>query len=223
LHFCDALRYDEFMESRRETPTAGTRVIKRYTNRKLYDTSARRYVTLDDVAALVSRGEDLEVQDQASGEDLTTLILAQVLLDGVRQRTARIPRQVLARLIRIAGAPRSDWEEWPGPREAAGRAGDEAEKIAGRFLAGGRPSLEDALALREEIGQLVHRLVDEAQSGLESRLRGLLAIGEGAAGRSLGILRSGLQVFDAGEKPETPPPKKSSFRKRSSRPRAAKK
>jgi len=211
------------VKGRRETAPPAPRVIKRYANRKLYDTSARRYVTLDDVAALVSRGEDLEVADQATGEDLTTLILAQVLLDGIRQRTARIPRQVLARLIRIAGAPRADWESWPGPREAAGRAGDEAEKIAGRFLAGGRPSLEDAVALREEIGQLVHRLVDEAQSGLETRLRGLLTIGEGAAGRSLGILRSGLQVFDAGEKPGLSSPKKSSSRKRSSRPRGPKK
>ncbi len=91
------------------------------------------------MAALVSRGDDLEVVDQATGEDLTTLILAQVLLDGVRQRTARLPRQVLARLIRIAGAPRPDWEDWPEPREAAGRAGHEAEKIAGRFLAARPP------------------------------------------------------------------------------------
>ena len=193
---------------------ARTRVIKRYANRKLYDPAARRYVTLDDVAALVSRGDDIEVVDQATGEDLTTLILGQVLLDGLRQRTARLPRQVLARLIRIAGAPRTDWEEWPEPKEAAGRAGHEAERIAGRFLAGGRPSLEDAVALREEIGQLVHRLVDEAQSGVETRLRGLLTIGEGAAGRSLGVLRTGLNVLDgrvgrpSREEKKSPSPKR---------------
>ena len=185
------------------------RIIKRYANRKLYDPAARRYVTLEAIAALVARGDEIEVVDQATDEDLTTLVLAQVLLEGIRQRTARLPRQVLARLIRIADAPREDWGDWPEPRETAGRAGQEAEKIAGRFLAGGRPSLEDAVALREEIGQLVHRLVDEAQSGVEARLRGLLSIGEGAAGRSLGVLRSGLHVFDGRSKKPAPRPKRS--------------
>jgi polyhydroxyalkanoate synthesis repressor PhaR len=199
----------------------GPRVIKRYANRKLYDPSTRRYVTLDGIAGLVARGEELEIVDQGSGEDLTNLVLAQVLLEGVRQKTARVPRQVLARLIRLAGASGSDWGHWPEPREAAGRAGDEAERIAGRFLARGRPSLEDAVALREEIGQLVHRLVTEAQSGVEARLRGLLHIGEEAAGRSLGALRLGLNVFDGRAKPPAPRTRRSKS-KRGTRSRATK-
>jgi polyhydroxyalkanoate synthesis repressor PhaR len=178
-----------------EPTSPPVRVIKRYANRKLYDPGERRYVTLENVAGLVARGEEVEIVDQTTGEDLTNLVLAQVLLEGVRQRTARVPRQVLARLIRLAGGPGSDWGHWPEPEEAAGRAGHEAERIAGRFLAHGRPSLEDAVALREEIGQLVQRLVKEAQSGVEARLRGLLHLGEGAAGRSLGALRQGLDVL----------------------------
>lgn len=209
------------------TKTSGLRrprVIKRYANRKLYDPTGRRYVTLEDIAARVGTGEEVEVVDQATGEDLTNLVLAQVLLEGIRQRTARIPRQVLARLIRLAAGPGADWGDWPEPREAAGRAGDEAERIAGRFLASGRPSLEDAVALREEIGQLVHRLVEEAQSGVEARLRTLLAMGEGAAGASLGVLRTGLHVFD-GRSKETgrPGTRNSRSAPRASRPRGAKK
>jgi polyhydroxyalkanoate synthesis repressor PhaR len=211
------------MKEALEFGPARARVIKRYANRKLYDPAARRYVTLDDVAALVSRGDDVEVVDQATGEDLTTLILGQVLLDGLRQRTARLPRQVLARLIRIAGTPRPDWEEWPEPKEAAGRAGHEAERIAGRFLAGGRPTLEDAVALREEIGQLVHRLVDEAQSGVETRLRSLLSIGEGAAGRSLGVLRTGLNVLDGRSGKPAPKETKNPSSRRARRVKGAKK
>ncbi|MGD8897291.1 MAG: polyhydroxyalkanoate synthesis regulator DNA-binding domain-containing protein [Acidobacteriota bacterium] len=180
--------------------TPAPRVIRRYSNRKLYDPTARRYVTLEAVAGLIAGGQEVEIVEQGSGEDITNLVLAQVLLEGLRQRTARVPRQVLARLIRLAAGPASDWGHWPEPREAAGRAGDEAEKIAGRFLSRGRPSLEDAVALREEIGQLVHRLVTEAQSGLEARFRGLLQMGEGAAGRSLGALRLGLNVFEGRSK-----------------------
>jgi polyhydroxyalkanoate synthesis repressor PhaR len=200
----------------------GTRVIKRYANRKLYDPSTRRYVTLDGIATLVARGEDVEIVDQASGEDLTNLVLAQVLLEGVRQRSARVPRQVLARLIRLAGAPGSQWGHWPEPREVAGRAGDEAERIAGRFLARARPTLEDAVALREEVGQLVHRLVAEAQSGLETRLRGLLQIGEGAAGRSLEALWHGLNVFEERTKPRPPRTRRQRTAARGTRSRALK-
>lgn len=198
------------------------RVIKRYANRKLYDPGERRYVTLENVAGFVARGEEVEIVDQATGEDLTNLVLAQVLLEGVRQRTARIPRQVLARLIRLAGGPGSDWGHWPEPDEAAGQAGHEAERIAGRFLARGRPSLEDAVALREEIGQLVQRLVTEAQSGVEARLRGLLQLGEGAAGRSLGALRQGLDVLGGPARKEPPSRNRPKKARRPARSRAVK-
>jgi polyhydroxyalkanoate synthesis repressor PhaR len=218
----DAVRYNLEVTPKAPTGPPRPRVVKRYANRKLYDAAARRYVTLDDIVALVASGQEIEVLDQGTGEDVTNLILAQALLEGVRQRTARVPRQVLTRLIRLAGGPASDWGEWPGPAEAAGRAGDEAEKIAGRFLASGRPSLEDAVVLREEIGQLVHRLVDEAQSGLEARLRGLLAMGEGAAGVSLGVLRTGLHVFE-GRSKRPAPRKQRSSPKRPSRARGLKK
>lgn len=216
------MRYPRGVQPKASTAATRPRVVKRYANRKLYDSVARRYVTLESIAALVANGEEVEVLDQGTGEDLTTLVLAQALLEGVRQRTARIPRQVLTRLIRLAGGPPSDWGDWPGPADTAGRAGDEAEKIAGRFLASGRPSLEDAVILREEIGQLVHRLVDEAQSGLEARLRGLLAMGEGAAGMSLGVLRTGLHVFE-GRSKKPAPGKQRPSPKRASRPRGAKK
>lgn len=214
------MRYKEGMGAS-DSASPRVRQIKRYANRKLYDPEARHYVTLDAVAALVARGDEIEVRDQSTGEDLTTLVLAQALLEGIRARTTRIPRQVLTRLIRLAGGPAAEWGEWPEPGEAAGRAGSEAERIAGRFLASGRPSLEDAVALREEIGQLVHRLVDEAQSGLEARLRSLLVAGEGAAGRSLGALRSHLPLLDGGA--QKPPSRSPGGPRRRSRTRGAKK
>jgi polyhydroxyalkanoate synthesis repressor PhaR len=203
---------------RRGAGAPGVRVIKRYANRKLYDPSERRHVTLDGIAALVAAGKEVQIVDQATGEDLTNLVLAHVLLEGLRQRSARLPRQVLARLIRLGLSPAADWGHWPEPRDAAGRAGHEAERIAGRFLSRGRPSLEDAVALREDIGQLVHRLVAEAQSGLEARLRGLLQMGEDAAGRSLGALRRGINVFEDHEEQATlRPPRPTPRRRRRSK------
>ncbi|HWR54779.1 MAG TPA: polyhydroxyalkanoate synthesis regulator DNA-binding domain-containing protein [Bryobacteraceae bacterium] len=55
------------------------RVIKRYENRKLYDTAAKRYVSLEDIAGLVRQGEEISVLDNASGSDLTSSTLAKVI------------------------------------------------------------------------------------------------------------------------------------------------
>ena len=81
-----------------------------------------RYVTLEQLRARVVAGEDLEVVDQRTGEDLTTLTLAQVLLEGLRGSTARLPRQVLARVIRLAFGPAASRDEDGGPPEAMARA-----------------------------------------------------------------------------------------------------
>ena len=179
----DAVRYSGRV-TRRDAP----RTIKRYGNRKLYDAAAGRYVTLAELAALVARGQEVEVLDQKTGDDLTNLTLAQALLDGIRQGASRLPRQVLTRLIRIAAAPK------PRRRVARTRGSSrprpQRDRAARRGPARARGlSLDDAVALRHELGQLVHRLVSDAQAGVESRLRGLLSRGEEAAERSIGALR----------------------------------
>ena len=86
-------------------------------------------MTLQQLARLVARGEDVRVLDQRNGLDLTNLTLAQALLESVRQGASRIPRQVLTRLIRIAAGPATGWGEWPEPEEAAGRARQETERL----------------------------------------------------------------------------------------------
>jgi polyhydroxyalkanoate synthesis repressor PhaR len=184
---------------------AGPRTIKRYGNRKLYDPATRRYVTLQQLARLVAAGQDLRVLDQRSGEDLTNLTLAQALLESVRQGASQIPHQVLTRLIRIAAGPATGWGQWPEPEQAASRARRETERLVARLLGNGRLGLDDAVALRRDLAELVQRLVSEAQSGLESRLRGLLSRGEQAAERSLGALRGRLEAY---MEPQPPAPRR---------------
>ncbi len=79
-------------------------LIKRYPNRKLYDTEAKRYVTLNEIAALVRAGEDIRVLDYASGQDLTTLILSQVILEQERLEGGFLPRAILSELVRLGGS-----------------------------------------------------------------------------------------------------------------------
>ncbi len=167
LDIHDALRYIVSVPKKKP---AGPRVIRRYENRKLYDTLGRRYVTLQGLARMVGAGEDVRVVDQKTGDDLTTLMLAQVVMEGVRAHSWRIPAQALAGLIRRGGQAAS--AAWVSPQEAARRARQETERIVGRLL--GRLSLEEALALRQDVAAAVQRIVAEAQQGLEERARGLL-------------------------------------------------
>jgi polyhydroxyalkanoate synthesis repressor PhaR len=200
-----------------EDAAPAARPIRRYGNRKLYDPLDRRYVTLEDLGELVSRGHELSVTDQSSGEDLTNPTLTQVLLEEMKRGATRVPGQVLTRLIRLARGPASAWSHWPEPRDAAGRAREEAEKIVARLLGSGRLRLDDAVALRQELGQLVHRLVTEAQSGVEARLRALLVKGEGVAGRSLEALKGGLEAIESYLEPEAPEPPKPARRRGAAR------
>jgi polyhydroxyalkanoate synthesis repressor PhaR len=78
-------------------------VIKRYPNRKLYDTQAKRYITLDGIADLIREGEDIQVIDHASGEDLTALTLTQIIFEQEKKQTGVLPLSMLTGLIRASG------------------------------------------------------------------------------------------------------------------------
>ena len=79
-------------------------LIKRYPNRKLYDTEAKRYVTLQDVTRLIQGGQEVQVVDYESGEDLTNLTLTQIILEQEkRSASGLIPRFLLTSMIRAGG------------------------------------------------------------------------------------------------------------------------
>lgn len=75
-------------------------VVKRYSNRKLYDTETKRYVTLEDLAGAIRHGEDVRVVDHVSGEDLTSLTLLQVIFEEEKKIGGLLPQVFLTRLIR---------------------------------------------------------------------------------------------------------------------------
>jgi polyhydroxyalkanoate synthesis repressor PhaR len=74
--------------SSEQSPTTPTRVIKRYANRKLYDTRDSRYVTLVQIAEYVKVGEDVQIIDNNSKEDLTTITLAQIIYEQEKKGEA---------------------------------------------------------------------------------------------------------------------------------------
>jgi polyhydroxyalkanoate synthesis repressor PhaR len=74
-------------------------LIKRYPNRRLYDTSAGKYVNLGDIAAAVRQGADVKVVDARSGEDLTRIVLTQIIVEDAKEQQVGLPLELLRQLI----------------------------------------------------------------------------------------------------------------------------
>jgi polyhydroxyalkanoate synthesis repressor PhaR len=78
-------------------------LIKRYPNRKLYNTETKKYIKLEEIADLIRMGEDVKVIDHGSGEDLTTLTFSQIILEEEKRRAGFLPKNVLAELVKAGG------------------------------------------------------------------------------------------------------------------------
>ena len=81
------------------------RTIKRYPNRKLYDLERKRYVTLDDISLMIQDGEDIQVIDHETGEDLTSITLSQIIFEREKKQSGFLPKSILTALIRASTAP----------------------------------------------------------------------------------------------------------------------
>jgi polyhydroxyalkanoate synthesis repressor PhaR len=86
-----------------EASAAGPRVLKKYPNRRLYDTRSSSYITLADVKDMVLKLEDFEVRDAKTGEDLTRSILLQIILEEESGGVPMFSSQMLAQMIRFYG------------------------------------------------------------------------------------------------------------------------
>jgi polyhydroxyalkanoate synthesis repressor PhaR len=84
-------------------PGPTRRIIKRYTNRKLYDTRASTYVTLLQIAEMIRAGEDVQILDNATKEDKTDVTLALIISEELRTRPRAVPISTLKALIRHGG------------------------------------------------------------------------------------------------------------------------
>lgn len=104
------------------------RVIKRYANRKLYDTQHSRYVTLEQISEMIRAGEDVKIVDNKSKEDLTSVTLAQIIFEEEKKRSF-MPLGAMRTIIQnggdwIAEAQRRVQGMWPYKRGGDGAEGE---------------------------------------------------------------------------------------------------
>ena len=87
-------------------------VIKKYENRRMYDTSQSRYVNLEDLAELIRKGADVQVVDAKTGEDLTRVTLTQIITEDAKDQPAGLPLELLRQLIVASDRARQDFLMW---------------------------------------------------------------------------------------------------------------
>ena len=84
-------------------PEARTILIKKYENRRLYDTSNSRYVNLDEVASLLQQGHNVQVVDAISGQDITRLVLTQIIVEDAKAPNSTFPIEILRQMVVSSG------------------------------------------------------------------------------------------------------------------------
>lgn len=92
--------------------TTETVVIKKYGNRRLYDTAGSRYVNLDEIAALVRQGKSVQVVDAKSGRDLTRVVLTQIITEDAKEKPTGLPLELLRQLIVASDQVRQEFVMW---------------------------------------------------------------------------------------------------------------
>lgn len=91
-----------------DLPVSQARVIRKYANRRLYDATASRHVTLEDIRRLIASGERVQVVDDRSGEDLTRAVLLQIISEQEQFGSPVLSVQLLEGIIRFYGNPVQD-------------------------------------------------------------------------------------------------------------------
>jgi polyhydroxyalkanoate synthesis repressor PhaR len=158
------------------------RTIKRYSNRKLYDTRQSRYVTLLQIAEMVRAGEDVQIIDNATKEDKTDVTLALIISEELKARPRAIPLATLKALIRHRGGKLlTQLRESPigrlMPRDEAG--GVEHDPVAGPELSEGSAVThaaahsEESNVSKEQPGGL-RRTLEQWQHTIDDRIRAVV-------------------------------------------------
>ncbi len=123
------------------------RLIKRYGSRKLYDTEESRYVSLEELAGWIRRGQEIRVVDNRSGEDVTSQTLTQIISEEGRRGVSLLPNEVLHELIRFG-------------EEAVSSGVEQIQNRVDRLMQASLERLGPVRRAREEMARLRERLAD---------------------------------------------------------------
>ena len=149
------------------------KIIKRYQNRKLYDTQRSCYVTLQEIAELIKNGEDVKVIDNKSKRDLTSLTLAQIIFEEEKKRKKLLPLGALKNIIQTGGESFVDfWKKSVSTGVASlGQAQEELENFMQKLIAKGSLTKEEGQAVLQNVLQFSHKSWEDFQKRIDDGAR----------------------------------------------------
>ncbi|MDX9789057.1 MAG: polyhydroxyalkanoate synthesis regulator DNA-binding domain-containing protein [Desulfobacterales bacterium] len=154
------------------------RKIKKYANRKLYDTMDKQYISMEQLADLIRSGESVSILDNQTGQDITVQILSQLLSKDKRQNDSEVLTDLLSQMLRRGGTTIADYakrytSKW---QEAVVTAEEEIERIARQLLKDKDLSEGDGQKKKEEIKQYVGKLKDWISEKVDQRINDVLGM-----------------------------------------------
>lgn len=154
------------------------RVIKRYANRKLYDTQRSRYVTLDQISEMIRDGEDVQILDNNTKEDLTSVTLAQIIFEEEKKQKSFLPLHAMRHLIQSGGESIQEFVAQAGGkvRSAFTRTRRPDEGTGSDVPAEGAPVApeESAETVAETVAEKVAEKAEKAKSDTGAAVREFL-------------------------------------------------
>ena len=152
-------------------------LIKKYPNRRLYNTSSGTYVNLEEIAALIRQGQEVRVVDAKTGEDLTRVVLTQIIVEDAREAPTGLPLELLRQLIMASDRAGREFIMWylksafdaygkvqgaveSGLRDVGSAALSPLQMVKGLFSAAAPPEskAEELDRLRSRVAELEQRL-----------------------------------------------------------------
>jgi polyhydroxyalkanoate synthesis repressor PhaR len=149
-------------------------IIKRYANRKLYNTETKHYIILDQIAELIRNGREIQVIDNNSGDDITTLVLSQIILEQEKKQAGNVPRPVLASLVQAGEQTMERMRRaLANPIETLHQIDAEIEQRIDSLIARGEIAEDEASLIRDKLLRIDNStasLQDVNQEALERLL-----------------------------------------------------
>ncbi len=160
---------------------AEARIIKRYANRKLYDTQHSRYVTLDQISEMIRAGDEVKIVDNKTKEDLTSVTLAQIIFEEEKKQRSFLPLGAMRNIIQNGGewfaeAQRRVQSVLPFKRgdDAAGAAAPDTDAAPETDEAGNESPRPRELMVLREFRQWItdqQQALDDWQKRVDSKIR----------------------------------------------------
>lgn len=145
------------------------RLIKRYRNRKLYDTQDSCYVTLNEIGEMIRNGDDVKVVDNRSGEDLTSITLTQIVFEEEKKHKSLLPLDALKKVIQSGGESLAQLIQIPINTAVSSitNVRDEAEKVIDKI----KDEIEDSSQFVRDFLNKAHKNVDALSNRVEEAFK----------------------------------------------------